>query len=110
MGRRKIFACEPIPRSVTEIVRAICADYPRRQRMISDGEGGDAEKECRRINAAVDAALAEVEVGVREILLLDIACGRGYDYSMASAIMVKSSYYRRRNKLIRDIARQMNLL
>ena len=111
MAREKMYFSWEIPTSVVCMVNAICADYERRERAIkhSNITGAVLDKYIE-LNAVIDDALAEVEVGIRKDLLRDISEGRGYTRSHAQVLVSKNTYYRRRRKLIHDIAKQLSLL
>lgn len=109
MGRKRVFFDYAIPSTVVNIVQSICADYDRRIRCIGNKRDDVAER-YRMLNDAIDNALADIEIGVRDVLLSDICLGRGYNHSPASAILTKSSYYSRKRKIIHDIAEELLLL
>ncbi len=111
MARQKMYFKYDIPTSVVDIVKTICADYNRRERAIKFGTITGEVLECYvRLNAIIDKALEEVEVGIRKDMLSDIQKRRGYDFSAASPVISKNTYYRRKRKLIYDIAKELALL
>ncbi len=111
MGRhRENFEWE-VPAGVVEIVRAICADYRRREHMIKFSSiSGDTLAEYIRLNEIVDSAIGNAEKGIRGSLLADIVRGKGYDSSMASPYLAKNTYYARKRKIVYDIAVQLRLV
>ncbi len=111
MAREKMYYSWEIPASVVVVVNAICADYDRRERAIKyKAITGEVLERYIELNNAVDKALTEVETGLRQTLLQDISAGRGYTRSPAQCVVSKNAYYRRRRKLIHDIAIDLSLL
>ena len=111
MAREKMYFSWEIPASVVHVVNAICADYERRERAIKYSNiTGTVLARYIELNSVIDGALQEVEGGIREGLLRDISEGRGYTRSSIQHIVSKNTYYRRRRKLIHDIARNLSLL
>lgn len=105
MARQKMYFKYDIPTTIVEIVKAICGDYERRERLIRHGTiTGEVLSRYVFLNSIVDKALEEVEVGIRKNMLEDIQYRRGYDFSPASPFISKNTYYRRKRKLIYDIA------
>lgn len=109
--KKKVYYSWEIPTSVVRMVAAICADYERRDKVIrySSTTGAVLDRNVE-LNAAVDSALDEVEVGVRNDILHDISEGIGYNRSAVACMMSKDAYYRRRRKLVHDIAVNLALL
>lgn len=100
-----------IPRSVVTVVRAVCADYERRRIAIEKKVVDDrVREEYVRINNVIDAALDDVEIGIRFTLLEDVVSGKGYEGTIASPFLAKNSYYNRKRKLVHDIAVGLNLI
>lgn len=111
MARHQVYFKWEIPSSVVKIVNSICADYDRREKLISCSKvTGDVLEHLIKLNAVVDDALADIEPGIRREVLNDITEGRGYYKSGCCVIMDKNSYYRRRRKLVHDIAVAINLI
>ena len=111
MAREKMYFSWEIPTSVVGMVNALCADYERRARAVrSSSVTGAVLETYVQLNAVIDEALEEVEVGIRKDLLRDISEGRGYARSGAQLQVSKNTYYRRRRKLIHDIAKLLSLL
>lgn len=111
MGRYKVYVEWDVPKGVVNIVRSICADYARRKSEIARGElSKEVLDKYAALNAVVDSALDEIEVGIREEMLVDIAHGRGYDVSAASLRVSKCAYYRRKRKAVHDIAYGLTLI
>ena len=111
MPKKKMYFKWEIPTSVVDIVKTVCADYDRRDRIIKNSTAdGDVLERCIELNAAIDRALETVEVGMRRELLRDIYEGRGYDHSPISSYIAKNSYYQRKRKLIHDIASGLYLI
>lgn len=111
MSREKTYFVPEIPDSVARMVRTICADYERRERAIKYSNiTGTVLARYIELNAAIDGALQVIEVGIRDDIFRDIASGRGYTRSCAQCLVSKNAYYRRRRKLIYDIARRLALI
>lgn len=117
MARRATYDNSRLPYCVLQIVTSICADYERRAVALRAGKL-EYEDVCvdailaryGELNGAVDRALEQVEVGIRRDLLCDVALGRGYRRSAAQYMLSKNAYYRRRHKLLHDIARELRLI
>ena len=112
MSRNKTYEKCNIPQTVKNIVAAICKDYYRRRRFIQSKVQAENEYLMQRyieLNTAIESALAKIEPGISKDILNDIIVGRGYQYSKAKCLS-KDAYYRRRRKLIFDIAKSLSLL
>ena len=111
MARQRMYFNWEIPQSIVAVVNAICADYERREKAIrySTITGVVLDKYVE-LNAIVDRALEDIEPGVRKEILRDISEGRGYYKSGMQIILSKNAYYRRRRKLVHDIAKDLALL
>lgn len=111
MARKKIYYDWHIPSSVVKIVTAYCADYDRRAKLISDVNTTECcLNQYKLINSIIDKALDDIEVGIRRDMLYDISLGRGYFKSNCCVFIDKNSYYRRRRKLVHDIAVYLHLI
>ena len=111
MSRRKMYFKWELPASVVNIVKTVCADYDRRARMIKCTATTDSVlARYAELNAIVDKALEDVDIGIRRDLLEDVKKGRGYDFSAASPFLAKNTYYRHKRKLIHDIAKGLSLI
>ena len=111
MSRHRVYFEWELPAGVVEVVRAICLDYKRRSLVLAQNTASDkVRKMYTELNAAIDNALLEIEPGVREFVLDDIARKRGYDFSKTSPYFAKNTYYRRKRKLVYDIARLLSLV
>ncbi|MBQ8428588.1 MAG: hypothetical protein IJX30_00610 [Clostridia bacterium] len=66
--------------------------------------------EFKRTNDIIDAALQEVDEGLRTYILMDIGNGNGYNRSMASPFLSKDSYYKQKNNAIELMAEKLNLI
>lgn len=111
MPRVKIYDAWEIPTGVAKIAKAICADYDRRAAAIRKGEGSEELlEEYRRLNAAVDAALAEIDEGVRADILRCMTIGQGYEKSHAHMYLSDKSFYRRKRKVIYVVAKELSLV
>ena len=109
--KTKIYLKWEIPTNIVLIVKSICADYERRAKVIAlaKADGAVIEK-YKELNDAIDKALEDVEPGIRKSLLKDFVEHLGYDRSGATFILSKNAYYRRKRKMIRDIAHYLNLI
>ena len=111
MAKPRIYHKWEIPRTVVELVRAVCDDYDRRSRMIQFGSvDGEVLEAYIALNRAVDKALEDVEAGIRKSVMSDICCRRGYHFSQASPFLAKNTYYARKRKVIHDIAVELALI
>lgn len=111
MSKGKIYPKRDIPDSVADIVKAICADYDRREKDIAKGSiKCETKKLYKYLNGIIDMALEEIEIGIRRSILDDISGKRGYDRSAINYSLSKNAYYRRKRKLIYDIAKSLKLL
>jgi hypothetical protein len=110
MARRRSYRYN-LPRTVADIVQAVCADYTRRENAIKySAITGPTLARYVELNAAIDTALEGVEAGIREELLRDIGHGKGYENSMIAPLMAKNTYYIRKRKVVLDIARGLSLV
>ena len=110
MPRQKTYFKYNIPSSVVCVVTAIISDYDRREREIKRDATGSVLARYVELNSAVDRALSEIEAGIRADIMQDITEGKGYERSRAQFLVSKNAYYRRRRKLIHDIAVDLCLL
>ena len=112
MARGRVFDEHRLPRGVVMLVTSILADYERRATVLRDG--GEVTSAVldryRELNGAVDAALEDLEVAIRRDMMCDIALGRGYRKSCAQYILSKNAYYKRRRKVVYDVALRLKLL
>ena len=100
-----------VPRDVVSIVRGICADYERREMAIRHSTiTGRVLSRYIELNRAVELSLGDIEVGVRLLILDDVAAGRGYAFSPCSAFYSKNTFYERKKKLVFDIAKELSLI
>ncbi len=111
MPKQRIFIQYDVPLSVVLVVNAICGDYKRRALEIERNRLSVAILEnYTRLNSVVDKALSDIEEGFRREMLRDICEGRGYGKSGIQVILSKNAYYRRRRKLVHDIAKDLSLI
>ena len=109
--RKKKYEKYDIPKSVVCIVGALCRDYDRRRVALETGTlGEEATEMCELMNAIVDAALSDIEAGIRPAMLHDIGQTRGYQFSAARECISENAYYRRKHKAIHDIAAALKLI
>ncbi len=116
MGKTKIYQAHELPRTVVDIVRAVCADYKRREKFIKLHDQGNEVTElisldmCKFLNEIVDESLNPIEPTLRPMVLEDICEKRGYEHSPAASIISKNGYYKRKRKFLYDIAAAMSLI
>lgn len=111
MPKQKLYFKYEIPTGVVEIVKSVCGDYDRRERAIKfSNVTGTVLTRYVELNNAVDKAFSDIEVGLRKDMLSDIGNRRGFQFSAVSTLISKNAYYRRRRKIIYDIAKELALL
>ena len=111
MSKQKVYFKWDLPRDVVGVVVGICVGYGRRERAIrQETVAGAVRARYVELNAIVDCAMEEIEAGLRREILDDMTAGRGYCKSAAQYIVGKDTYYRRRNKLIHDVAKALDLI
>lgn len=118
MPKTKIYQAYELPRTVVDVVRAVCADYPRRAAVMKNLERKEcreiyelaALQTCRKLNRIVDEALEPIEEVLRKIVLEDICEKRGYEHSPAMVMISKNAYYMRKRKFLYDIAERLSLI
>ena len=103
-----------ITKTALAVISALCADYPRRKRLIEcrcRTRTTDEEIEnFKKTNAVIDKALLVVDEGLRDYILVDIAVGHGYESSMASPYIAKNCYYTQKNRAIKEMAKGFHLI
>ncbi len=110
-GRKKAFDQVKVPDTLADIVRSIIADYDRRKDAIAKGEGRMVTLEQYAvINESIDDALLFIEDFYRYIIFDDMKHNRGYDYSKISTYISRKGYYRRKRKIIAEVATNLNLI
>lgn len=111
MPKPKIYYKIELPSTVVAIVKALCADYNRREQAIKSGNvSGVVLVRFVELNEVIDAAFEEIEGGIRMDMYYDIVKRRGYNNSSLSYYMAKNTYYRRKSKLIYDMAKNFALI
>ncbi len=100
--------------TVLEVLQTLCADYPRRKRIVECQFKRHTQEEVilnfKRTNDLIDEALTQVDEGIRMYVLSDIAHRNGYDKSMASPFISRTSYYRQKNNALLSMAKLFNLI
>ena len=110
MSRKKEYFKHEIPSSVVGVVCAICADYARRESAMKHGVvSGEVLDRYAELNQIIECALMCIEAELREDLLVDIAEKRGFERSRANLLLSKNAYYRRRRRVIFEIAMGLRL-
>lgn len=112
VGRPKVFNEEEIPLSVVKVVSALCADLPRREKIIKTGDRTDKKTidAYKRLNDLIYSAFAETEESLRGVFLADIADNRGYGQSAAARVMSYKAFYNRKRQIVCKIARVLDLI
>lgn len=105
MGRPRIYYDYELPHGVVETVRGVVMDYDRREQAIKRSTiTGSVLERYIELNDAVDAALGEVDVGIRGDMMLDVALNTGYAFSQCARCIGRKAYYQKKKKFIYDIA------
>lgn len=111
MSRQAQFFQYKLPSSVVNVVKCIIIDYERREGAIKHSAiSGAVLARYIELNGAIEKALSEIEAGIRTYMIDDIIHGIGYERSLVQPLLSKNAYYRRRRKLIYDIAVELALL
>ena len=111
MARKRFFEHYTVPLSVARIAISVCGDYERREKLIrSSPSESPTFARMSELNSVVEQALSALEPAIRKDMLNDISEGIGYHKSKCSLMMGKNTYYRRRRKLVYDIAILLNLI
>ena len=111
MSRKTTYFQYKLPSSVVNVVKCIIIDYNRREGAIKHSViSGAVLERYIELNSAIDKGLSEIETGIRTYMLEDIIQGVGYERSLVQPLLSKNAYYRRRRKLIYDIAVELSLL
>ncbi len=100
-----------IPEGVRDIVKALCADYERRRKVIKERSASPrVENEYRYYNTVILESVTEI-VGKKyaEALISDIGSGGGY-WQSCSDFLSESTYKRRKRAIINNIAFRLHLL
>lgn len=110
MPRKTTYFQHKVPSSVVNVVKSIIVDYKRREGAIKSGAiSGTVLERYIELNTAIDKALSDIENGIRTYMIEDIITGVGYERSLVQPLLSKDAYYRRRRKLIYDIAVELAL-
>ena len=101
----------PIVKSVSEIVRALCLDYPRRAEAISlHSFSGRIENEFKYYNFKIyDAAAEIVGESLAEKFICEIGERAGYARSRVN-LMSERSYKAYKHETVENIARRLYLI
>ena len=100
-----------LPATLRAIVRGYVRDTDRRRRALADpGIPEQLREKYRSINEKIDEATEMLDPVMRQIFLVDICNKRGYDKSAARDYMARPTYYRQKNRLETEIARQLELI
>ena len=99
------------------ILRVICSDYPRRQKLLEKSEMPmEMLSFCSLLNQAVDEAIAEAYAQTQayspnfsDIMRTDIAQGRGFTRSPLSGVMCEGSYKKYKRMVKQGIAKRLGL-
>lgn len=96
-----------LPKTVFDVVSAICADYDRRKNVCLSES---VVAKCNELNHIVDDSLLIIDVGLRRIIMEDVKANRGYRYSMASTMCSPKYYYKTKRMFVKKIAQDMYLI
>ena len=102
-----------ITKTALQVIEALCADYPRRMRILNSITGLRDESailDFKRTNDLIDEAMECVDEGIRTYILMDIGNGNGYNRSMASPFLSKDLYYKQKNSAIENMAQKLKLI
>lgn len=102
-----------ITKSALRVIESLCADYPRRKRILNSMTGLRDEAVLlgfKRTNDIIDEAMECVDEGLRTYILMDIGNGNGYNRSMASPFISKNSYYKQKNNAIILMANKFKMI
>ena len=111
MGRPRFRYRYEIPKTVVEIVCSICADYERRELAIKHSNiTGEILSRYVELNEAIESSLVACDARVKEYIIMDVAEGRGYDFSPCSTLVAKNTYYESKRRFIYEVAKKINLL
>lgn len=94
-----------LPCTLSKMAEAVIADYPRRSIALAANDISEAtRKQYLQYNVAVDMAVDFLEPTLRDIMLDDVVNKRSYYKSSASNIICRNAYYRRRDKMLYNVA------
>ncbi len=109
-GRRK-YDLVPIPSHVYDIANSVIAGYEARKKTINYNKCSQKVKERYiSLNEIVDEVFDSLEPGLREELLKDMVARQGYKYSDAATFISANAYYRRKRKVIYELAQKLSLI
>ena len=99
-----------LPKTLAIYIEAVVMDYARREAAL---EGNDISESTRKqyikFNIAVDMGFAFLEPALKDTMFKDIVSKRGYYSSEASAIICRNAYYKRRARILYNIAIALNM-
>ena len=100
-----------LPPSVVSMVKALCSDRERRKKLLlCPGLSHGVAAVLNAHDTAIESALEKIEPALRDIILDDICRGRGYDFSPATKLCAKNTYYARKRKFFFDAAVYLNVI
>lgn len=109
-GKKK-YDCVKLPKGLNRVVVDIIADTDRRQKCIDLNSVRPEVREFYVIlNDAVNQAMNDVEIGIRQMMFKDFIYGHGFNKSDASPLISVNAYYRRKRKVIADVARAIYMI
>lgn len=97
-----------LPRSVFDVVSALCGDYSRRADYEAEDEA--VRSVNRTLNNVIDGALVVIDIGMRDIIFSDLISGKGYRKSRAAIMCGKGTYYRQKKRFVKKIAEELHLI
>ena len=97
-----------LPKTVLDVVCAVCADYDRRRQIKSTDV--TILTRCSELNDIIDQALLVVDTGLRLIILNDVKYNSGYKHSTASTMCSPKYYYKEKRLFVKKVAQGMFLI
>ena len=109
-GRKK-YDIFKVPTHAKILVTAMIAGYRARQKAIDMKTVSDkVAATYENLNYCIDKAIESMEPGLRNIMLYDFEHRVGFKYSDACTFISANSYFRRKRRLIYDVAKMVNLI
>ena len=105
------YECVNIPAGVELIVVAMCADYERREKAISEGlVSHRTDMEYRYLNFKIYDAAAEI-VGERQARVFINEIGRKSGYANSDTVAISETAYKIRKREVKvNIAKRLHLI
>lgn len=94
-----------LPKTLSDYIEAVVRDYPRRASALEvESLSEPTRKQYLVYNVAVDMAIDFLEPALKKILIDDIIEGRSYYSSSAANFICRNSYYKRRSRILYNVA------